>query len=90
MAIGARRFDIAFQFLIEAVTLSLLGGTIGIALGATGAFSLHIFYPSLPIGISLWSATTAFVFSLCVGIFFGVYPAVKAAGVDPVIALRYE
>jgi putative ABC transport system permease protein len=90
MAIGARRFDIAFQFLIEAVTLSLLGGIIGIGLGATGAFGLHAFYPSLPIGISLWSAATAFVFSLCVGIFFGVYPAVKAAGVDPVVALRYE
>jgi putative ABC transport system permease protein len=90
MAVGARRFDIAFQFLIEAVTLSLLGGTIGISLGAAGAFGLHAFYPNLPIGISLWSAVTAFVFSLCVGIFFGVYPAVKAAGVDPVVALRYE
>ncbi len=90
MAVGARRFDIAFQFLIEAVTLSLLGGMLGIALGAVGAFSLHFFYPNLPIGISLWSAATAFLFSLSVGIFFGVYPAVKAAGVDPVIALRYE
>ena len=90
MAVGARRFDIAFQFLIEAVTLSVLGGVIGISLGGAGAFGLHAFYPSLPIGISLWSATTAFVFSLCVGIFFGVYPAVKAAGVDPVVALRYE
>ncbi len=90
MAVGARRFDIAFQFLIEAVTLSLLGGMLGIALGTVGAFSLHFFYPNLPIGISLWSAATAFLFSLSVGIFFGVYPAVKAAGVDPVIALRYE
>ncbi|HOJ68356.1 MAG TPA: ABC transporter permease [Candidatus Hydrogenedentes bacterium] len=90
MAIGARRVDIALQFLIEAVTLSVLGGLIGIALGAVGAFTLHYFYPSLPIGISPWSAVTAFSFSLAVGVFFGVYPAVKAAGVDPVVALRYE
>ena len=90
MAVGARRLDIALQFLIEAVTLSVLGGLIGIALGAAGAFGLHAFYPSLPIGISPWSAVTAFSFSLAVGVFFGVYPAVKAAGVDPVVALRYE
>jgi len=90
MAVGARRLDIALQFLIEAVTLSVLGGLIGILLGAAGAFTLHYLYPSLPIGISPWSAATAFSFSLAVGVFFGVYPAVKAAGVDPVVALRYE
>lgn len=89
-AVGARRIDIALQFLIEAVTLSVLGGTAGIGLGAIGAFVIHALYPSLPIAISLWSAATAFLFSLSVGVFFGVYPAVKAAGVDPVIALRYE
>jgi putative ABC transport system permease protein len=89
-AVGARRSDIALQFLIESVTLSVLGGCIGIALGALGAFVLHTLYPSLPIGISMWSALTAFSFSMAVGIFFGVYPAVKAASVDPVIALRYE
>lgn len=89
-AVGARRSDIALQFLIESVTLSVLGGCIGIALGALGAFILHALYPSLPIGISMWSALTAFSFSMAVGIFFGVYPAVKAASVDPVIALRYE
>lgn len=89
-AVGARRSDIALQFLIESVTLSVLGGCIGIALGALGAFILHALYPSLPIGISMWSALTAFSFSMAVGVFFGVYPAVKAASVDPVIALRYE
>jgi putative ABC transport system permease protein len=89
-AVGATRSDVALQFLIEAVTLSVLGGCTGIVLGAIGAFVLHALYPSLPIGISLWSALTAFFFSMAVGVFFGVYPAVKAASVDPVIALRYE
>jgi putative ABC transport system permease protein len=89
-AVGARRFDIAFQFLIEAVTLSVIGGCIGILLGAISAATLHFIYPSMPIGISLWSAVTAFTFSMAVGVFFGVYPAFKAASVDPVEALRYE
>jgi putative ABC transport system permease protein len=89
-AIGARRIDIAMQFLIESVTLSVLGGCTGIALGGLGAFSIKIFYPNLPIGVSTWAAMLSFFFSLAVGVFFGVYPAVKAASVDPVIALRYE
>ncbi|HOH49741.1 MAG TPA: ABC transporter permease [Candidatus Hydrogenedentes bacterium] len=90
MAIGARRFDIALQFLIESVTLSVMGGLIGIGLGALGSFVIHTLYPTLPIGLSLWSTALSFSFSLAVGVFFGVYPAVKAAGVDPVEALRYE
>jgi putative ABC transport system permease protein len=89
-AVGARRGDIALQFLIEAVTLSVLGGLTGIGLGAAGSFILHYLYPSLPVAISMWSTTLAFFFSLAVGVFFGVYPAFKAAGVDPVVALRYE
>ena len=90
MAIGARRFDIALQFLIESVTLSVMGGLIGIGLGALGSFVIRTLYPTLPIGLSLWSTALSFSFSLAVGVFFGVYPAVKAAGVDPVEALRYE
>jgi putative ABC transport system permease protein len=89
-AIGARRADIALQFLIESVTLSLLGGVIGISLGAAGTFAIRVAYPTLPIGISLWSTALAFLFSMTVGVFFGVYPAYKAASVDPVEALRYE
>jgi len=89
-AVGARRIDIALQFLIEAVTLSLMGGFIGIALGVIGTFAIQVFYPSLPIGVSLWSALMSFFFSVGVGVFFGVYPAFKAASVDPVVALRYE
>jgi putative ABC transport system permease protein len=89
-AVGARRADIGWQFLIESVTLSLLGGFMGIALGAAGTLAIQIAYPTLPIGISLWSTMLAFLFSLSVGVFFGVYPALKAASVDPVEALRYE
>ncbi len=89
-AIGARKQDIALQFLIESITLSLLGGLLGIALGALGTFAIRFGYPTLPIGISLWSTLLAFLFSMTVGVFFGVYPAVKAASVDPVEALRYE
>ena len=90
MAVGATRSDIALQFLIESVTLSVLGGCVGVSLGSIGTVVIHALYPSLPIGVSLWAALTAFFFSLGVGVFFGVYPAVKAAGVDPVEALRYE
>ncbi|HEX73275.1 MAG TPA: FtsX-like permease family protein [Candidatus Hydrogenedentes bacterium] len=90
MAVGATRSDIALQFLIESVTLSVLGGCVGVSLGGIGTVVINALYPSLPIGVSLWAALTAFFFSLGVGVFFGVYPAVKAAGVDPVEALRYE
>jgi putative ABC transport system permease protein len=89
-AVGARRADIAIQFLIEAVTLSVLGGLTGIGIGATGIFTIGYLYPTLPIAMSTWAVLTAFFFSMGVGVFFGVYPAVKAAGVDPVVALRYE
>jgi putative ABC transport system permease protein len=89
-AVGATRRDITVQFLIEAITLSAIGGLIGLVLAAVGTFLLGAFYPSLPIGVSTWSALTAFGVSVAVGVFFGVYPAVKAAGVDPVVALRYE
>jgi len=89
-AVGARKQDIALQFLVESVTLSLLDGLIGIGLGALGTFAIRVGYPTLPIGISMWSTLLAFLFSMSVGVFFGVYPAVKAASVDPVEALRYE
>ncbi len=89
-AVGAKRRDIGLQFLIEAVVLSVLGGTTGIAIAWLGTLILRLMYPSLPVAISMWSVITAFVFSFTVGVFFGVYPAVKASGVDPVEALRYE
>jgi putative ABC transport system permease protein len=89
MAIGARKRDILLQFMIEAVLLTILGGVIGILLGAGGAaiVSRILSWPTL---ISTKSITVAFFFSAAVGIFFGFYPARKAAGLNPIEALRYE
>jgi putative ABC transport system permease protein len=89
MAIGARKNDILWQFLTEAVLLTMLGGIIGIILGAAGAtvVSRLLDWPTL---ISVQSITIAFFFSGAVGIFFGFYPARKAAGLNPIDALRYE
>ena len=89
MAIGAKRNDILLQFLTEAVLLTILGGLIGIALGAGGAtvVSKLLSWPTL---ISPLSITVAVLFSGAVGIFFGFYPARKAAGLNPIEALRYE
>jgi len=89
-AVGAKRKDIGLQFLIESITLSSLGGFVGILLGWAGAMTMSVIYPSLPLGLSAWSVALSFLFSLTVGVFFGVYPAFKASGVDPVEALRYE
>jgi len=89
MAIGARRNAILMQFMTEAVLLTMLGGIIGILLGAGGAtvVSRILDWPTL---ISVSSITIAFFFSGAVGIFFGFYPARKAAGLNPIDALRYE
>ncbi len=90
IAVGATRTDIGLQFLVESVTLSVLGGVTGIIIGFFGTIFIRAVYPSLPIGLSMWSVLTAFLFSTAVGVISGVYPALKAASVDPVEALRYE
>ena len=89
MAVGARGRDIITQFLIEAVTLSIIGGLIGIALGVGGSIAIT-FYGGWPMMIEIQSVFLAFGFSAAVGIFFGFYPARKAANLDPIEALRYE
>jgi putative ABC transport system permease protein len=89
MAVGARRKHILMQFLIEAVTLSLVGGLIGIAVGVLGA-RLTTIVAGWPTIISLDAIATAFIFSVGIGLFFGLYPANKAARLNPIEALRYE
>lgn len=89
MAVGARGQDILLQFLIESITLSSLGGIIGILLGI-GTSELLSEFAHWPTVISPVSVVGAFLFSAAVGVFFGYYPAQKAASMDPIDALRYE
>ena len=89
-AIGARRRDIVWQFLIEAITLTGSGGAIGVLLGLMISAIINLAVPSLPSTVPLWAVVTAVLVSMGVGLFFGMYPAVRASGLDPVEALRYE
>ncbi|MEE8329570.1 MAG: ABC transporter permease [Thermodesulfovibrionia bacterium] len=89
-AVGAKNKDILVQFLMESVALSMAGGIMGIVLGTTFTWLIPVFITFLPTNLSIWSIVLAFFFSMSVGVFFGVYPARKAAGLDPIIALRYE
>ncbi|MFH0822428.1 MAG: ABC transporter permease [Pseudomonadota bacterium] len=89
MAVGARSADVLCQFLIEAVVLSLAGGLMGSALGIVAAF-LFARLSSWPAVVSLWAVGVALLFSACVGVFFGFYPAFKASRLHPIQALRHE
>jgi len=89
MAVGAKRRHIVMQFLIEAMTLSLLGGAVGIVVGIVGA-KLTTVIAGWPTIISSDVIVVAFFFSLAVGLFFGLYPANKASRLNPIEALRYE
>ena len=89
-AIGARRINILMQFLLEAVTLAGIGGVIGEILGAAAGLSVRFIFSGLPTSISLFWVLAGFSISGMIGIFFGVYPAWKAARLNPVEALRYE
>ena len=88
-ALGAKRRAILFQFLVEAVTLTTVGGIVGIGLGLFAAMLVGAFTP-LPYSLNPWSILAALVIVFAVGIFFGLYPASRAARLDPVVALRHE
>ncbi|MGH9397393.1 MAG: ABC transporter permease [Terriglobia bacterium] len=89
-AIGARRSDINWQFLFEAMTLTGIGGIMGIILGYVFSFAVRLLFPSLQTSVPLWAVIVAFVVSVGIGLFFGIWPATKASRLDPIVALRYE
>ena len=89
MAVGAKRRHILIQFLIEALTLSIVGGLFGIVLGVVGARATTVL-AGWPTIISVESVVVGFLFSVAVGLFFGLYPANKASRLNPIEALRYE
>lgn len=89
-AVGARKIDILTQFLIEAIVLSFSGGMVGILFAFAGTAITSIFVPQIPPILTLWAIILATLFSIFVGVFFGVYPAYKASEMHPIEALRYE
>lgn len=89
-AIGARRSDILWQFLSEAILLTAAGGVLGILLGIGLGFSMRLFFPTIKTYLSHWSMVAGFGVSVSVGLFFGIWPAYRAGRLDPIEALRYE
>jgi len=89
-AIGARRSDIAWQFLLEAMTLTGAGGLMGIFIGWLLSSTIRAIVPNMPTTVPLWSVLAGFMVAVSVGLFFGMWPALKAARLDPITALRYE
>jgi putative ABC transport system permease protein len=89
-AIGARRSDILWQFLLEAMALTASGGVIGILIGWLLSETIRALVPSLPSTVPLWSVVAGFSVATSVGLFFGLWPAMKAARLDPIAALRHE
>ena len=89
-AIGARRLDIILQFLAEATALTFLGGLLGMLFGWLISIAAGLVFPMLPTAVPLWAVASGLLVSVGVGLFFGIWPASKAARLDPVEALRYE
>ncbi len=89
-AIGAKKRDIVRQFLFEAMTLTFLGGLLGIVVATAVSYVIMFFLPELPASIPVWAVVSAMVVSTSIGLIFGVWPARKAANLDPIECLRYE
>ncbi len=89
-AVGARKSDIIVQFLTEAVVLTGMGGVIGLIMGWCVSLLTGLIFRNLPTAVPLWAAVLGIVVSVGVGLFFGIWPAGRAANLDPVVALRYE
>jgi putative ABC transport system permease protein len=89
-AVGARKSDIVVQFLTEAVVLTGLGGVIGLLMGWCVSLLTGLVFKNLPTAVPLWAAASGILVSVGVGLFFGIWPAGRAANLDPVVALRYE
>ena len=89
-AVGARKADIILQFLTEAVVLTGIGGVIELFLGWCVSLLAGLVFKNLPTAVPLWAAASGILVSVCTGLFFGIWPAGRAANLDPVVALRYE
>ncbi len=89
-AVGAKRADVLVQFLIEAITLAVVGGAIGILLGWSMAFGVSTAFDAFDAVVGMDAVLTSLLFSMAVGLFFGIYPAYRASRLNPIDALRYE
>ena len=89
-AVGARKKDIGAQFLLESVAITSVGGLLGVVSGIVFSVSVAAIFPGLPAHVSIVWTLIGLLLSVAVGLFFGIYPAVKAAAMDPVRCLRYE